>query len=127
LMRGTARTRHVPIIFITAAAADEGRRFRGYEAGAVDYIFKPADPLVVRSKAKVFFEIGKQQKELNRQRDELQATSLKLGEALHRLQAHSDNSPLAIVEFDPELRIISWSKGAERMFGWSSKEMVGQR
>lgn len=127
LMRGTERTRHVPIIFITAVATDEGRRFRGYEAGAVDYIFKPVDPLVVRSKAKVFYEIGKQQRELNRQRDELQATSLKLSEALHRLQAHSDNSPLAIVEFDPELRIVGWSKGAERVFGWSSKEMVGRR
>lgn len=127
LMRGTERTRNVPIIFITAAATDEGRRFRGYEAGAVDYIFKPVDPLVVRSKAKIFFEIGKQRRELNRQRDELQATSTKLGEALHRLQAHSDNSPLALVEFDPELRIITWSKGAERVFGWTSKEMVGRR
>jgi PAS domain S-box-containing protein len=127
LMRGTERTRHVPIIFVTAVATDEGRRFRGYEAGAVDYIFKPVDPLIVRSKAKVFFEIGKQQQELNRQRDELKATSLKLSEALHRLQAHSDNSPLAIVEFDPDLRIVSWSRGAERIFGWTSKEMVGRR
>ncbi|PXA98107.1 regulator [Nostoc sp. 3335mG] len=127
LMRGTERTRHVPIIFITAAATDEGRRFRGYEAGAVDYIFKPVDPIIVRSKATVFFEIGKQRNELNRQRDELQATSLKLGDALHRLQAHSDNSPLAIVEFDPDLRIIGWSKGGERMFGWTAREMVGRR
>lgn len=127
LMRGTERTRQVPIIFITAVATDEGRRFRGYEAGAVDYIFKPVDPLVVRSKARIFFEIGKQQRELNRQRDELQATSLKLSDALHRLQAHSDNSPLAIVEFDPDLRIVIWSKGAERIFGWTSNEMVGRR
>ncbi len=127
LMRGTERTRHVPIIFLTAAAADEGRRFRGYEAGAVDYIFKPVDPLIVRSKARVFHEIGRQQRELNRQRDELHATSLKLGEALHRLQAHSDNSPLAFVEFDPDLRIVGWSKGAERTFGWPAKEMVGRR
>lgn len=127
LMRGTERTRHFPIIFITAASSDEGRRFRGYEAGAVDYIFKPVDPLVVRSKAKVFYDIGRQQLELNRQRDELQSASIKLGDALYRLQAHSDNSPLGIVEFDPELRILSWSKGAERMFGWTAREMVGRR
>ena len=127
LMRGTERTRPVPIIFLTAAAADEGRRFRGYEAGAVDYIFKPVDPLIVRSKARVFLEIGRQQRELNRQRDELHATSLKLGEALYRLQAHSDNSPLALVEFDPDLRIVGWSKGAERTFGWPAREMVGRR
>lgn len=127
LMRGTERTRHVPIIFITAIASDEGRRFRGYEAGAVDFIFKPVDPIVMRSKAQVFFDIGRQQRELNRQRNELQQTSRELGDALRRLHAHSDNSPLAIVEFDPDLRIVSWSKGAERLFGWTARDMVGRR
>ncbi|ODN71902.1 HWE histidine kinase domain-containing protein [Methylobrevis pamukkalensis] len=127
LMRGTERTRQVPIIFVTAAAADEGRRFRGYEAGAVDYVFKPVDPLVMKSKAKVFFEIGRQHLELARRKDELQTLAGKLGTALDRLQAHSDNSPLAIVEFDPDLRVLGWSKGAERMFGWTSGEMVGHR
>ena len=126
LMRGTERTRHVPIIFVTAAEADEGRRFLGYEAGAVDYVFKPVDPMIVRSKAKVFFEIGQQRQELARQRNELQNTATQLSEALHRLQAHADNSPLGIVEFDPQLRLLSWSKGAERMFGWNAKEMVGR-
>ena len=62
--RGTERTRHVPIIFITAVATDETRRFRGYETGAVDFIFKPVDPVVMRSKAKVFFDIGFQQQAL---------------------------------------------------------------
>lgn len=126
LMRGTERTRHVPIIFITAVATDETRRFRGYETGAVDFIFKPVDPVVMRSKAKVFFDIGRQQQELNRQRDELQQTSLELRDALGRLQAHSDNSPLGIVEFDPELRILAWSKGAERLFGWTAEDMLGR-
>lgn len=126
LMRGTERTRNVPIIFITAAEADEGRRFRGYEAGAVDYVFKPLDPLVVRSKAKVFFELGQQRQELARQRNELQKSAAELSTALHRIQAHADNSPLGIVEFDPDLRLLSWSKGAERMFGWSDREVVGR-
>ncbi|HWK68241.1 MAG TPA: response regulator [Rhizobiaceae bacterium] len=127
LMRGTERTRHIPIIFITAMSTDEGRRFRGYEAGAVDYVFKPIDPLILRSKAKVFFDIGQQRQELARQRNELHITASQLSEALHRLKAHADNSPLAIVEFDPELRLLSWSKGAERMFGWSAGELVGRR
>ena len=54
LMRGTERTRRVPIIFLTAVATDEKRRFRGYETGAVDYILKPVDPQVLRNKAEVF-------------------------------------------------------------------------
>src|SRR5262245_59794072 len=50
-MRGTERTRRVPIIFLTAAATDEQRRFRGYDAGAVDFLTKPIAPHVLRSKA----------------------------------------------------------------------------
>ena len=41
LMRGAERTRHVPIIFLTAGARDPQRVFKGYEAGAVDFLFKP--------------------------------------------------------------------------------------
>ncbi|MFD2856164.1 PleD family two-component system response regulator [Seohaeicola zhoushanensis] len=54
LMRGSARTRKIPIIFLTAADFDERRVFRGYEAGAVDYITKPIDPMILKSKAQVF-------------------------------------------------------------------------
>jgi len=127
LMRGTERTRHVPIIFITAAATDEGRRFRGYEAGAVDYVFKPVDPLVIRSKARIFFEMDRHRQEIARQRNELEATAHRLSDALHRLQAHSDNSPLAIIEIDQERRVVAWSNGAERMFGWGARELIGRR
>ena len=120
LMRGTERTRRVPIIFLTAVATDERRRFRGYEAGAVDYLLKPVDPQVVRSKVDIFVELYRQRAELARQRDEHAA-------ALARLTAHSDNSPLAIVEIDRDQRIVAWSQGAERLFGWRSAEVAGFR
>ena len=71
LMRGTERTRRVPIIFLTAGNADRQRRFRGYEAGAVDFIHKPIEPDVLRSKTGVFFELYRQQLLLAAQRDEL--------------------------------------------------------
>lgn len=71
LMRGTERTRHVPIIFLTAGGPDDQRIFRGYEAGAVDFIQKPIEPAVLRSKAAVFFDLYRQRSELARQRDEL--------------------------------------------------------
>jgi len=57
LMRGAERTRRVPIMFVTAEDADRQRRFRGYEAGAVDFIQKPIEPDILRSKAEVFFEL----------------------------------------------------------------------
>jgi PAS domain S-box-containing protein len=126
LMRGTERTRRIPIIFLTAVATDERRRFRGYETGAVDYLLKPFDPQVLRNKVTVFVELNRQRGDLARQRDELRATAEGLLTALDRIQAHGDNSPLGVVELDPSLRILSWSKGAERLFGWTAEETVGQ-
>jgi signal transduction histidine kinase len=72
-MRGSERTRHVPIIFLTAGTADQQRRFRGYEAGAVDFIQKPIEPDILRSKASVFFDLHDQRRQLAAQRDELAA------------------------------------------------------
>jgi len=126
LMRGTERTRRVPIIFLTAVATDERRRFRGYEAGAVDYLFKPVDGQVLLSKATIFFELARQRQEISFQRDELRGTALKLAEALDLLQAHGDNSPLACVQLDPEFRITAWWQGAERLFGWTADEAIGR-
>jgi signal transduction histidine kinase len=73
IMRGTERTRRVPIIFLTAGGLDDQRRFRGYDAGAVDFLFKPVEPYILRSKAEVFFELYRQRQEVARQREELRA------------------------------------------------------
>ncbi|KQW68263.1 hypothetical protein ASE17_07370 [Phenylobacterium sp. Root77] len=72
-MRGAVRARHVPIIFLTAGSGDKQRRFRGYEAGAVDFIQKPIEPDILRSKANVFFELHRQRQQLAAQRDQLEA------------------------------------------------------
>lgn len=71
LLRGTERTRRIPIIFLTAEHADLQRRFRGYEAGAVDFLQKPIEPSILKSKAEVFFQLDRQRQEVARQRDEL--------------------------------------------------------
>jgi len=71
LMRGTERTRRVPIIFVTAGTSDRRRRFRGYEAGAVDFLQKPIEPDILKSKAAVFFELDRQRRQLAQQRDEI--------------------------------------------------------
>jgi PAS domain S-box-containing protein len=126
LMRGTERTRRVPIIFLTGVADDDRRRFRGYESGAIDYLLKPVDPQVLQNKANVFFELHRQRQEVARQRDKLRSVADQLASAVHRLESHRDNSPLAILEFDASLRLTAWSKGAERLFGWSTAEALGR-
>jgi serine phosphatase RsbU (regulator of sigma subunit)/anti-sigma regulatory factor (Ser/Thr protein kinase) len=57
------RTRHVPIIFLTAHAEDVEQVFRAYAAGAVDYVVKPVDPDVLRSKVAVFVELWRERGE----------------------------------------------------------------
>ena len=54
LIKRRERTRHVPILFLTAISKDRRHVFRGYESGAVDYIFKPIDADILRSKVSVF-------------------------------------------------------------------------
>ncbi len=71
LMRGTSKTRHVPIIFVTAINKEERHIFKGYEAGAVDYLAKPLDPHVLRSKVNVFLELYRQKLELKQQNEVL--------------------------------------------------------
>ncbi|WP_312733812.1 hybrid sensor histidine kinase/response regulator [Brevundimonas sp.] len=83
-MRGSTRTRHVPIIFVTAGSADHQRRFRGYEAGAVDFIQKPIEADILRSKAEVFFDLFDQRRQVLRQRDELEAYAAQLRAADRR-------------------------------------------
>jgi len=78
LMRGTERTRTIPIIFLTAGAVDQHRRFRGYEAGAVDFLTKPFDPQILRSKAQIFFDLYNQRRAVEEQRDELIKTQQEL-------------------------------------------------
>src|SRR5438270_5332317 len=73
------RTRAIPIIFVTAISKEEHHVFRGYEAGAVDYVFKPYDPVVLRSKVAVFVELWRA------------GRALRAGEALAR--ATFDDAP----------------------------------
>lgn len=82
LMRGTERTRRVPIVFLTAGGVDEQRRFQGYGTGAVDFLFKPIEPLILKSKADVFFELYTQRQEAIRQRDELRIAAARNADLL---------------------------------------------
>ena len=72
LMRGSERTRHVPIIFLTAATPDRTRMFKGYDAGAVDFLFKPIDPHLLLAKVEVFAQLHRQKGQLNSQLEQIQ-------------------------------------------------------
>lgn len=96
LMRGSARTRDVPIIFVTAGSQDQRRVFKGYEAGAVDFIHKPVDVHALQTKSEVFFEIHRQRRQI---RDELshRTESLRLNEMFVAVLAHDLRNPLSAI------------------------------
>jgi CheY-like chemotaxis protein/HPt (histidine-containing phosphotransfer) domain-containing protein len=60
LMRGNERTKQIPIIFVTAISKEDKYVFKGYEIGAVDYLFKPVDPTILRAKVRTFCELQRQ-------------------------------------------------------------------
>lgn len=96
LIRGSDRTRTVPLIFLTAAAREAGASFRGYEAGAVDFLYKPIDGAVLRSKVNIFVELYEQKKRLSRQLEELRQ-SLYLNEMFTAVLGHDLRNPLSAV------------------------------
>jgi signal transduction histidine kinase len=95
LMRGSERSKYIPIIFVTAGTGDAMRVFRGYESGAVDFLLKPLDPHVVRHKADTFIGLDQQRKKLGDQYRQLQQSEALLREAV---QARED--VLAVVSHD---------------------------
>ncbi|PID80865.1 hybrid sensor histidine kinase/response regulator [bacterium DOLZORAL124_64_63] len=104
LMRRNMRTRHVPIIFVTAINKERRHQFHGYEAGAVDYLFKPLDPFIIRSKVNVFLEIKRQQLgrkkllvELNQANNRLQEISARKSEFL-AAASHELRTPLTVIK-----------------------------
>jgi signal transduction histidine kinase len=96
LIRSSERTRAVPLIFLTAAARDAKTVFRGYEAGAVDFLYKPVDTAALRSKVNVFVELRVKEAELARQLDELRQ-ALHLNEMFTAVLGHDLRGPLAVI------------------------------
>ncbi len=96
LMRGSERTRDVPVIFLTAAVPEGDRIFRGYEAGAVDFLFKPIHPNLLVSKVEVFAKLHRQKLELARQLEQIQHAQA-MSDIFIGVLGHDLRSPLSSI------------------------------
>ncbi len=92
LMKKHERTRYIPIIFLTAISKEKKYVFKGYETGAVDYLFKPIETEILKSKVNVFLQLHRQKQLLNQQTQildqkvgELLETQMKLKKANRKL------------------------------------------
>src|SRR4051794_15979824 len=106
------RTRHIPIIFVTAISKEEHHVFRGYETGAVDYVFKPYDPVVLRSKVQVFIDLWRASR------------ALRASEALAR--ATFDDAPIGMARMDRDGRIVAANRALCETLGVGIEQLTGR-
>ena len=147
LMRSTSRTRHIPIVFVSAAGRELDYAFKGYESGAVDFLYKPIDPGAVRSKVKVFVALDQQRREtqrqmvalersrqeqetllreLNKTQQELQR-SLKMRDEFMSLVAHELRTPLNTLFLETQMRSLQVKRGNMAAFEPQQMEAMVQR
>jgi PAS domain S-box-containing protein len=98
MIRNRPRSSRVPILFLTAFNKDDMHVFRGYSAGAVDYVFKPIEPLILKSKVDIFVDLYRKTEEIRRQGEEerrllmenlrVRSEKLKTEQALRRREEH---------------------------------------
>jgi PAS domain S-box-containing protein len=134
LIKQRERTRHVPIIFLTAISKDAEHVFRGYESGAVDYITKPFDPGVLRAKVGVFIELWQKTVELQRHDELVREQELAaLGrESEERYRFLGDSIPQQVwtalpdgsLDYVNERVLTYFGRTFEQMIGWGWSELV---
>jgi len=100
------RTKNIPIIFLTAISKDEAHVFRGYEVGAVDYVFKPLNAEILRSKVAVFVELYEKNEQLRHQREliALQELAAVRREGVERYRQLADAMPQIVWTADAQGR-----------------------
>lgn len=118
LIRQRERFRYTPIIFLSAIDTLESDVFRGVASGAVDYLFKPVVPQVLKAKVSVFVDLFRMNEQLKQQ-------AIRQSEERFRLVVDSLQD-YAVFMMDPEGRVSSWNRGAERIGGWKQQEVIGE-
>ncbi|MDD2367159.1 MAG: response regulator [Desulfuromonadaceae bacterium] len=104
LMRANLKTRHIPIIFVTAGMKDLQFQFKGYDAGAVDYLAKPIEPLFLQSKVRIFAELYKQRHELELNKRELENINVLLAHARDASEAANKAKGSFLANMSHEIR-----------------------
>jgi PAS domain S-box-containing protein len=118
LIREREKTRHTPIIFLTAISKSDVHVSQGYSLGGVDYIFKPFAPDVLKSKVAAFVEMFKQRQDAQRQ-------SALLKSERDFVSAVLDTVASFVLVLDSEGRILRVNRAWEGMTGFKSADVKG--
>ncbi|TVT84409.1 hybrid sensor histidine kinase/response regulator [Pseudomonas sp. H3(2019)] len=107
LMRGTEKTRSIPIIFVSAAGRESNYAFKGYESGAVDFLHKPLDVHAVKSKVNVFVDLYRQRKAMKLQVEALEQSRREQEALLKQLRATQNELEQAVRMRDDFMSIVA--------------------
>jgi PAS domain S-box-containing protein len=133
MMREHPRFEKTPIIFVSAIHLTDFDRLRGYESGAVDYVPVPIVPEILRAKVKVFIDLYRATRQLQRMNEaledrvqrrtaELQASKDRLQESEERLRLAGDAAQFGTYDFDPEADSIHCSSQLRRLIGLPAED-----
>ena len=107
LMRGTEKTKSIPIVFVSAAGREMNYAFKGYESGAVDFLHKPLDIHAVKSKVNVFVDLYRQRKAVKQQVEALEQSRREQEVLLAQLQLTQVELEHAVRMRDDFMSIVS--------------------
>jgi PAS domain S-box-containing protein len=140
LIREREKSRHTPIIFLTAINKAEQHVFKGYSLGAVDYLTKPFVPEVLRAKVVAFVELHKKTEEVKRQarllqqmvlelagsNDEIRKLNVELQAERDFVSTVLDTADSIVLIIDAEHKIVRASRAFERTLGYANQEVAGR-
>ncbi len=113
-IRSQEKSRHTPIIFVSAFESADFPVIKAYSLGAVDFLYKPLVPEILRAKVAGLVELYEQKLQVKRQSEQLRLL----------IEGTTD---YAIFMLDPTGRIVTWNIGAERITGYRAEEIIGQQ
>lgn len=133
LIRGRKITRHIPIIFISAINETPEHVFKGYNSGAVDYLFKPFQPEILLSKVKIFLELYQQQRSLLDKANQLEQANEQillqqkiLLESKLRFSTAFEQSFQFMAILDSHGKVVELNRLAKKLCGDFNGQVIGQ-
>jgi PAS domain S-box-containing protein len=127
LIRNRGRSRHTPIIFLTAFNTSDQMLFKGYAMGAVDYLLKPLNPDILLSKVTVFVELFQKTQAIQQQAAQLTAMNAELRQSEERFRSLSTCSPIGIFETNTEGVCNYTNPCYQEICGYSLTESLGKQ